>query len=64
MSEIILNQKACPLLLNESIGGVMSCPGDKCQWWLNEARDCTLPMIARAMFALVNNPSERVGGTD
>lgn len=64
MSELIIGQKACPLLLNEGIGGVMGCVGENCKWWLTEARDCTLPMIARAMFALVNNPSDKVGGTD
>lgn len=64
MSEIIIGQKACPLLMNESMGGVLNCVGNKCQWWLNEARDCTLPMVARALFNLQQITDEKVGGTD
>lgn len=64
MSEIIFNQKVCPLLINERMGAVMGCLNNKCQWWLNEARECTLPIIARALFAIANPTDEKIGGTD
>lgn len=61
MTEILINQHACPLLLHEGIGGVMNCPGDKCQWWLSEMRDCTLPVIAKAAIALLALHTEKGG---
>lgn len=64
MSEILLNQKVCPLLLNEGIGAVMGCLGERCQWWLPEVRNCTLPTIAQAMVALHGTICDKVGGTD
>ena len=64
MADIILEQKACPLMLHEGIGGVLNCPGTKCQWWLNELRDCTLPLIARSLMTLAAITAEKGGLND
>lgn len=53
MSDLLINQKACPLLLHEGIGGVMNCPGGKCAWWIEDARDCTLPIVAKSIMILI-----------